>query len=96
MAKVTSKRQITIPKVLADRFHIREGDEIAFVASGDAIRLVPAAAVREPLTVAERLALFDAGTRRQAARQRGTRGKSRKQDGRGWARNEVYDGRGSR
>lgn len=96
MAKVTSKRQITIPKVLADRFRIREGDEIAFVAGDDAIRLVPAAAAREPLTVAERLALFDAATRRQAARQKGVRRAAREPQSRGWTRSEVYDGRGSR
>lgn len=96
MAKVTSKRQITIPKALADRFHIREGDEVQFVETSDAIRLVPAVDVRSPLTVAERLSLYDAATRRQAARQRGGRARRQDQESRGWSREDLYDGDSAR
>ena len=41
MAKVTSKLQVTVPKVLADRYDIRPGDEIRFEEAGDVIRIIP-------------------------------------------------------
>ena len=41
MSKVTSKLQVTLPKVLADQFNIRPGDEVLWDAAGDVIRLVP-------------------------------------------------------
>lgn len=94
MAKVTSKRQITIPKALADRFSIRQGDQVEFVAGADAIHLVPASATREPLSLADRVALFDAASRRQASRQRRSGGRRRSPADRGWTREELYD-RGS-
>ncbi|MFN8149614.1 MAG: AbrB/MazE/SpoVT family DNA-binding domain-containing protein [Solirubrobacterales bacterium] len=34
MAKVTSKRQVTIPKVIADRYGIATGDELEFRRAG--------------------------------------------------------------
>jgi len=40
MAKVTSKLQVTVPKALAERYAIRPGDEIAWEAAGDVIRVV--------------------------------------------------------
>jgi bifunctional DNA-binding transcriptional regulator/antitoxin component of YhaV-PrlF toxin-antitoxin module len=39
MAKVTSKLQVTVPKALAENA-IRPGDEIAWEAAGDVIRVV--------------------------------------------------------
>jgi AbrB family looped-hinge helix DNA binding protein len=91
MAKVTSKRQVTIPKAIADQYRIREGDELEFVPAGDAIRVVPGGRTLEPMTVAERLGLFDAATARQRARQRSrspARGKTKE---RGWTREELYE-----
>lgn len=41
MAKVTSKFQVTVPEEIADRYNIRPGDDIAWIASGEAIRIVP-------------------------------------------------------
>ncbi len=41
MAKVTSKLQVTVPKAIADRYGIRPGDEIEWVAAGDTIRVLP-------------------------------------------------------
>ncbi len=38
-AKITSKRQITLPKGLCDRLGVREGDRVAFVEDGEGIRL---------------------------------------------------------
>ena len=64
MAKVTSKLQVTIPKVLADRYQIRPGDEIRFEEAGDVIRVIPPStgAPTDGLHVSERLVLFDTAT----------------------------------
>ena len=43
MAKVTSKLQVTMPKALAARYGIAPGDDIAWEAAGDVIRVVPPA-----------------------------------------------------
>jgi AbrB family looped-hinge helix DNA binding protein len=91
MAKVTSKLQVTVPKAVADRFGIRPGDEIEWVVEGDTIR-VRRSNARRALTVAERLALFDDATRRQAQRNqawRRTHGNRQPRD-RGWTRDELY------
>lgn len=94
MARVTSKRQVTLPKAIADRFGIRPGDEIAFVAAGDAIRVEPGPGRTERLSAEARLRLFDAATARQRARQRGAaRGPDRtrrRPSSRGWTREELY------
>lgn len=69
MARITSKRQVTIPKALAEQYGIEVGDEIAFEPAGEAIRLVPKRA-RRRLNVAERLELFDKSLERQRERER--------------------------
>ncbi len=38
MSKVTSKLQVTIPKVIAEQYGIKPGDEIEFVPAGEVIR----------------------------------------------------------
>ena len=38
---MTSKLQVTIPKVIADQYGIHPGDDIAWIAAGDAVRVVP-------------------------------------------------------
>ena len=86
MSKVTSKLQVTVPKAIAERFGIRPGDEIQFQAAGDAIRIEPAAK-RKPLSIEERLKLFDEATRR--IRKRRWKGEPPKH--RGWTREELYD-----
>jgi AbrB family looped-hinge helix DNA binding protein len=91
MAKVTSKRQVTIPKTIADQYGIREGDDLAFVPAGDAIRVLPRGTVTEPMAVAERLALFDAATARQRTRQRSRAPARGKAKDRGWTREELYE-----
>jgi AbrB family looped-hinge helix DNA binding protein len=90
MVKVTRKLQITVPKVLAERYGIDPGDEIEWEAAGDAIRVVPPrrAPVRD---LAARLRLFDLATARQKAREKGT-GRPRARS-RGWTREDLY-GRG--
>jgi bifunctional DNA-binding transcriptional regulator/antitoxin component of YhaV-PrlF toxin-antitoxin module len=89
MAKVTSKLQVTIPKRLAETYRIAPGDEIAWEAAGDVIRVVPAGRPREPVTVEDRLRLFDQATERQRRRERsgGRRSPARK---RGWRREDLY------
>jgi AbrB family looped-hinge helix DNA binding protein len=57
MTRVTGKFQITLPKRLVGAFGIRVGDEVELVAAGDAIRIVPASAVRSGLSLDERTAL---------------------------------------
>lgn len=91
MAKVTSKLQVTVPKLLARRYGIRPGDEIRFEEAGETIRVVPpaAAATGQILDVEARLRLFDAATERQRARE--AAGQVRAAAGRGWTRDELYD-----
>jgi AbrB family looped-hinge helix DNA binding protein len=86
MAKVTSKLQVTIPKALAEQHQIRPGDRIEFVSAGDVIRIEPAGR-RQPLSVKERLELFDDATRR--LRRRRWNGPGPKD--RGWKREDLYD-----
>jgi len=88
MSKVTSKLQVTVPKALAEQYGIRPGDEIDWIAAGDAIRVVPAGR-REPLDMARRLELFDEATRRQRARER-TRPRAVRTGERGWKREDLY------
>ena len=89
MSKVTSKLQVTVPKALAREYGIRPGDDIRFEASGEVIRVVPPSAARdEPLSTAKRLALFDAATARQRARDRARVPKAGAT--RGWTREELY------
>jgi len=91
MARVTSKRQVTIPKLIADQYDIAPGDDIEFVPAGDSIRvhppIRPAAADRS-----RRLELFDRATERQRGRQREVKQPARGQ--RGWRREDLYE-RGS-
>ncbi|HEY3357687.1 MAG TPA: AbrB/MazE/SpoVT family DNA-binding domain-containing protein [Polyangia bacterium] len=89
MAKVTSKLQVTIPKALADEYGIRPGDDLEWLAAGEAIRVSPKKRPSPALNVRARLRLFDAATRRQQERQAEqpvTRAAER-----GWTRDELYD-----
>ena len=93
MAKVTSKRQVTIPKAIADKYGIQPGDELAFVPAGEAIRVEPGAGGgTEKLSRKARLELFDAATTRQRARERAGRRGRRRRPGtsRGWTCEELY------
>ena len=87
---MTSKLQVTLPKALAQQYRIAPGDEILWVAAGDAIRVVPAGSRPRSDTPAARLRLFDRATERQ--RQRDTSKKTRVGEprDRGWKREELY------
>lgn len=93
---MTSKRQVTVPKELADRYGIEPGTQIDWQAAGDVIRVIPPGRRREAMSVQTRLALFDAATERQRSRQSdepGTKKPGGKQQPveRGWTRDELYD-----
>ena len=90
MSKVTSKLQVTVPKVLADRYRIRPGDDIRFEEAGEVIRVVPVSANRPVgrLDVETRLRLFDAATHRQRTRE--AERPARRSDKRGWTREGLY------
>lgn len=90
MAKVTSKLQVTVPKAIAERYGIRPGDEIEWLAAGDAIRVVPPASRSRSLDPETRLRLFDAATERQHLRQSGRRAPRPARD-RGWRRADLYE-----
>src|ERR1700722_861863 len=98
MAKVTSKLQLTVPKAIADRHGIKPGDELEWIPAGDSIRVQLVrgkAQAGHRLTVEERLALFDAGTKRldelQADELKKNQGRRVTRENRGWTREELYD-----
>jgi len=85
---VTSKLQVTVPKAIADKYRIEPGDDVLFVAAGDAVRMVPAGATQSEHSVASRLRIFDQATRRQRERQVDRQASAKD---RGWKREELYD-----
>ena len=88
MSKVTSKYQVSVPKALADRLGIRPGDEIDWEVAGNELR-GRAARKTAPLTLDQRLKLFDEATKRQALRNR--RRPLPQSKSRGWTREDLYD-----
>jgi len=89
VAKVTSKLQVSVPKVLAEQYGIRPGDEIEWQAAGDAIRIVLAGLRPAPLSTAERLRLFDRASARQKQRE-SRRGRPKPSRTRAWTRADLY------
>ena len=87
---MTSKRQVTLPKELAEEYGIEPGDEIDWERAGDAIRVLRRTRGPVGLSLEERLALFDDATRRQEARWAGVRLPTIPTD-RGWTRDELHD-----
>jgi len=92
VSRVTSKRQVTIPKAIADRYGIAAGDEVEFLPAGDAIRVQRPEVGAGSLDPDQRLQLFDRATKRQQARQESAPARSR--GSRGWRREDLYE-RGS-
>jgi AbrB family looped-hinge helix DNA binding protein len=90
MSRVTSKRQVTVPKAIADQYGIRPGDDIEWIPAGDTIRVVPPGRKPEVLDLELRVRLFDAATERQRLRQtRKPRAAARGE--RGWSREDLYE-----
>jgi AbrB family looped-hinge helix DNA binding protein len=103
MPKVTSKLQLTVPKKIADQYGIRPGDELEWIPAGDSIRVELVrrkAKSGNELTSEEKLALFDASTKRlrhiQAEQLRAAKAKPMRltRENRGWTREELYEDRG--
>jgi AbrB family looped-hinge helix DNA binding protein len=98
VAKVTSKLQLTVPKAIADHYGIKPGDELEWIPAGESIRVEMVrrrAKTSHELTMAERLALFDEGTKRldklQAEELKKNQGNRVTRETRGWTREELYD-----
>lgn len=96
MSKVTSKRQLTLPKAIADQYGIRPGDELEWTPAGETIRVGRAHCARgkqHGLTLEERIALFRESTARLkkilAVAAGKAAGSTRPKD-RGWTREELY------
>jgi bifunctional DNA-binding transcriptional regulator/antitoxin component of YhaV-PrlF toxin-antitoxin module len=88
MAKVTSKYQVTVPKVIVQQYSIRPGDDIDWVAAGDIIRVVPSAKQAPPEDRESRLRLFDQATAR--LRRSSPARKAKPPKDRGWTREDLY------
>ena len=88
MAKVTSKYQVTVPKAIADLYGIQPGDDIAWIAAGDVIRVVPGGEHKASDDREWRLRLFDQATER--LRRRRLRPKTKPPQDRGWRREDLY------
>jgi AbrB family looped-hinge helix DNA binding protein len=96
MSKVTSKLQLTLPKAIADQYGIRPGDELQWIAAGEAIHVIVAGKsnlAEQPRTVEDRLELFDQATERHRRRQQKAGKAVSRSAARGWNREELY-GRG--
>jgi AbrB family looped-hinge helix DNA binding protein len=90
MAKVTSKYQVTLPKVIADEFKIRPGDDIEWIAAGEVIRVIPPRKRDIVESRESRLKLFDQATER--LRRKGTApGQGKRARDRGWKREDLYN-----
>ena len=87
-SKVTSKLQVTVPKVIADQADVRPGDALEWEATGASIRVTSARRSRATSSK-QRLASFQAATDRIRQRWKGVKvGPSPKS--RGWTRDELY------
>ena len=98
---MTSKLQLTVPKVIAAEYGIKPGDQLDWVAAGDVIRVIPARSRRHRdhlRSVEERLKLFDKATARQRHREveaeeveiPAERPPSAHEVARGWRREDLY------
>ena len=87
MAKVTSKYQVTLPKVTAERYNIHPGDDIDWVAAGDVIRVIPPGERAVAEDFESRLRLFDQATERIRRR---SAGRPKRSADRGWNRKDLY------
>lgn len=103
MSKVTSKLQVTVPKIVADQYGIRPGDELEWIPAGESIRVELVrrkANAGQELSREERLALFDANTKwldelqRDQLKEARAKGTRISRENRGWTREELYEDRG--
>lgn len=95
---MTSKLQVTIPRVIARAHGLCPGSEIEFESAGEVIRVVPANLKRrtqgDETGRKEALRWFDEATKRQNARNAAQRKRLKGvSSGRGWMREDLYEGR---
>ena len=88
---MTSKRQVTVPKELAERYGIEPGAELDWQAAGDVIRVIPPGRSRPNSSTETRLELFDAATERQQERQQGRAAAAATTADRGWSRDDLHN-----
>jgi bifunctional DNA-binding transcriptional regulator/antitoxin component of YhaV-PrlF toxin-antitoxin module len=88
MAKVTSKYQVTVPRAIADQYHIRPGDDIDWLPAGEVIRVIPAGKQADGEDRESALRLFDQATERH--RMRPLVAKTQPPRNRGWRREDLY------
>ncbi|MBZ5608311.1 MAG: AbrB/MazE/SpoVT family DNA-binding domain-containing protein [Acidobacteriia bacterium] len=88
MAKVTSKYQVTVPRTIAEEYHIRPGDDIYWQPAGEVIRVIPPGKAAVPQDRESQLRLFDQATERHRKRP-SARTNGRPRD-RGWRREDLY------
>lgn len=89
MARVTSKYQVTVPKVIAEQYGIQPGDNIQWVPAGEVIRVVPAGKSAATEYREDKLRLFDQATERHRRRLSAAKTKRRPR-ARGWTREDLY------
>jgi bifunctional DNA-binding transcriptional regulator/antitoxin component of YhaV-PrlF toxin-antitoxin module len=88
MAKVTSKYQVTMPRTIAEKYHIRPGDDIDWVAAGEVICIIPPGKQVSPKDRESRLRLFDQATEHH--RRRPSARKTQRPPDKGWRREDLY------
>jgi AbrB family looped-hinge helix DNA binding protein len=95
MSKVTTKLQVSLPKVIAEQLGIKPGDKIDWEIIGGQLRVSPQVkkSREKDGDRQERLRLFDQATRRQRKRDSRIhpaliRAAS---SGRGWRREDLYN-----
>jgi len=98
---VTSKLQLTVPKVIAEKYGIRPGDELEWTPAGESIRVrLVRNKTKTELKPDELLLLFDENTRwldeLQAEDLKDSKAKDVRltRENRGWTREELYEDRG--
>jgi bifunctional DNA-binding transcriptional regulator/antitoxin component of YhaV-PrlF toxin-antitoxin module len=89
MAKVTSKYQVTVPRTIAEKYHIRPGDDIGWLAAGDVIRVIPPGKQAVPEDRESQLRWFDQATERH--RRRPSAHQKQPPRNRGWRREDLYE-----
>jgi len=101
MPKVTSKLQLTVPKVIAEKYGIRPGDELEWTPAGESIRVrLVKSDAKTDLNIEQRVALFDENTKwldeLQAEQLNHWKSKEKRitRENRDWTREELYGDRG--
>ena len=70
MSKVTSKLQVTLPKLIAEQIGIKPGDQIDWEVAGEIVRVIPVSKRRRNRkNLQARIRLYDGASRRQQERE---------------------------